>query len=151
MRSAESGSLQVGLVEERSLQVGLVQISVLQVGLVEVRLLQVRLPQICSREQNCCGSVLFFSGLIPLCTGEAAAQTRQWKGMQVFITQIRTPQVQPLVILLLLVVARSGTTPVLAFCQEPLDIGTTQFHPLERIDASCDVRDRRKNEDQLFL
>src|SRR5579859_706797 len=71
--------------------------------------------------------------------------------MQVDITQIRTPQVQPLAILLLLVAARCWVTSVIACCQEPLDIGTTQFHPLEGIDASCDIWGRRKAAGQLFL
>src|SRR5438552_2075812 len=147
LRSAESGSLQVGFVEKRSLQVRFVEKRSLQVRLVEVRplqmrfaqrrffqvcpdehsLFQVRLAQISSRQQNYCGSALFFSGLIPLLAGEATAQARQWKGMQIYITQIRTPQVQTLAILLL-VAGRCETTFVLLCCQEPLDISTTQFH-----------------------
>src|SRR5947209_1200037 len=190
LRSAESGSLQVGFVEKRSLQVGFVEKRSLQVRLVEVRPLQVRpaqvgilqrgpteiaffqvgfaeirsrqmplaqvdffqpsLAQISSRQQNYCGSALFFSGLIPFLACEATAQTRQWKGMQIYITQIRTPQVQPLAILLL-VAGRCETTFVLVCCQEPLDISTTQFHSLEGIDASRDIWGRRKITAQLFL
>src|SRR5260370_30192496 len=150
MLPGEEGSLQAGFAEVGSLEMRFVQRLLLQVCPDEFSPLQVRLAQIGSREQNCRGSALFFSGLIPLFAGEAAAQTRQWKGMQVYITQIRTPQVQPLAILLL-VTARSWTTPVLVCCQEPRDIGTTQFHPLEGIDATCDVRDLRKTEGQLFL
>src|SRR5436305_523658 len=120
MRSAESGPLQVRLVEERSLQMGLVQRGVLQVGLVEVRLLQVRFAQIGSREQNCCCSALFCRGVLPLFTGEATAQASQRKAMQVYITQVRAAQVQSAAILL--VAARFGIAFVLVCYQEPLDI-----------------------------
>src|SRR5436853_544523 len=168
VRLVEKRPLQVRLVEKRSLQVRLIEVGPLQVrpaqvgilqrgpteiaffqvGFAEIRsrqmrLVQVRLAQINSRQQNYCGSALFFSGLIPLLAGEATAQTRQWKGMQIYITQIRTPQVQPLAILLL-VAGRCETTFVLLCCQEPLDISTTQFHSLEGIDASRDIWGRRK-------
>src|SRR5947208_1645920 len=149
-RFAESGPLEVGLVEERSLQVSPVQKGVFQVGLVEVSPLQVRLAQIGSREKNCRGSALFFSRLVPLFVGEAAEQARQWKGMQVCITQVRGPQVQALAISLL-VAGRSGITFTFECYQDPLDIGTVQFHPPEGIDASRDVGDRRKTARQLFL
>src|SRR5258708_7903075 len=150
MRPGEECSLQAGFTEVGFLEMRFVQRHFFQVCPDEFSPLQVRLAQIGSREQTCRGSALFFSGLIPLFAGEAAAQTRQWKGMQVYITQVRTPQVQPLAILLL-VTAHSWTTPVLVCCQEPLDIGTTQFHPLVGIDASCDIRGRRQTAGQLFL
>src|SRR5438477_395120 len=152
MGSAQSGPLQVSFIEECLFQVGLVEECSLQVGLVEVRSLQVRsaqvgllqrgptevaffqmrfakvgslqmcLAQIGSREQNCCGSTLFCRGLIPLFAGEATAQTCQRKGMQVCITQVSSPQVQPPAILLLLGAFRSGTTAIFVCCQEPLNI-----------------------------
>src|SRR5436853_507500 len=98
MRSAESSPLQVGLVEECSFQVGIgefcflemrfVQRHFFHVGSNELRFLQVRLAQIGSREQNCSGSTLLFSGLIPLFACETTTQTRQRKGVQVYITQV---------------------------------------------------------------
>src|SRR5436305_1922527 len=122
MRSAESGTLQVSLVEERSLQMGLVQRGVLQVGLVEVRPLQVRLAQVSSRKQNCCLCALFCRDVFPLFAGEATAQASQRKTMQVYITQVRAAQVQSPAILL--VAAPFGIAFVLVCYQEPLDIGT---------------------------
>src|SRR5213080_866647 len=146
----EECSIQVRTGEVGFLEMRFAQRRFFQVCPDEHSLFQVRLAQINSRQQNYCGSALFFSGLIPLLAGEATAQTRQWKGMQIYITQIRTPQVQPLAILLL-VAGRCGTASVLVCCQEPLDIGTTQFHSLEGIDASRDIWGRRKITAQLFL
>src|SRR6266567_3661227 len=170
MRLAQVGFPQVSFTEVSFLQTSpgeecSIQVRTGEVGFLEMRfaqrrffqvcpdehsLFQVRLAQISSRQQNYCGSALFFSGLIPLLAGEVTAQTRQWKGMQIHITQIRTPQVQPLAILLL-VAGRCRTASVLVCCQEPLDIGTTQFHSLEGIDASRDIWGRRKITAQLFL
>src|SRR2546430_2189882 len=111
MRPGEECSLQVGPGEVGFLEMRVVQRHFFQVCPDEFSLLQVRLAQIGSSEQNCCGSALFCRGIIPLLASEAAAQTRQRKGMQVYITQVRPPQVQALAILLLLLVAaRSGST-----------------------------------------
>ncbi len=121
-----------------------------QVGPDKFSLLQVCLAQISTREQNFCSSALLFCSFIPLFAGEAATQARQRKGMQVHITQVRTPQIQPPAHLLL-VAARPGITCVFVCCQQPLDIGTAQSHPFEGIDASFGIRGRRKTADQLFL
>src|SRR5438105_14339743 len=146
----EECSIQVCTGKVGFLEMRFAQRRFFQVCPYEHSLFQVRLAQINSRQQNYCGSALFFSSLIPLLAGEATAQARQWKGMQIYITQIRTPQVQTLAILLL-VAGRCGTTFVLLCCQAPLDISTTQFHSLEGIDASRDIWGRRKTASQLFL
>src|SRR5215469_14305196 len=86
-------------------------------------------------------AALLFSGFIPLFAAEAAAQVCQWQGMQVNITQVRAPQIQPTAHPLL--GACSRIIHFFVCCQEPLDIGTTQFHPLERINASFRIRDLR--------
>ena len=122
MCPGEECSLQVGPGEVGFLEMRFVQGHFFQVCPDEFSLLQVRLAQIGSREKNCRGSALFFGSLIPLFAGEAAEQTRQWKGMQVCITQVRGPQIQALAIPLL-VAGRSGITFTFECYQEPLDIG----------------------------
>src|SRR6266567_7848902 len=127
MRLAQVGFLQVGFTEvsflemrpgqECSLQTGPGEVSFLEMRFVqrhffqvcpdEFSLFQVRLAQIGSREQNRCPSSLFSRGLIPLLAGEATEHTRQRKGMQVCITHVRTPQIQPRAILLLLALRSS--------------------------------------------
>src|SRR5437867_4317108 len=100
MCPGEKSSLQAGPGEIGSLEMRFVQRDILQVSPDELSLLQVGLAQVGSREQDCCGSALLCRSLIPLFAGEATAQTRQRKGMQVRTSQIRTPQVQPLGLLL---------------------------------------------------
>src|SRR5438128_12590690 len=100
MRSGEECSLQAGPGEVGFLEMRFVQRHFFQVCPDEFSLFQVRLTQIGSREQNCCASSLFSRGLIPLFASEATAHTRQRKGMQVWITTGRTPQLQPRAILL---------------------------------------------------
>src|SRR5438874_4825493 len=87
MCPGEECSLQVGPGEVGFLEMRFVQRHFFQVCPDEFSLLQVRLAQIGSSEQNCCGSALFCRGIIPLLASETAAQTRQRKGMQVYITQ----------------------------------------------------------------
>src|SRR6266571_2927828 len=93
--------------EECSLQAGPGEVGFLEMRFVQRHFFQVRLAQIGSREQNRCPSSLFSRGLIPLLAGEATEHTRQRKGMQVCITHVRTPQIQPRAILLLLALRSS--------------------------------------------
>ena len=79
MRPGEECSIHVGPGEVGFLEMRFVQSRFFQVCLDEVGLLQVRLAQVGSREQNCRGSALFFSGIFPLFAGEATAQTRERK------------------------------------------------------------------------
>ena len=150
MHPGEECSLQVRFTEVGFLEMCFLQGHFFQVGPNQLSLLQVRPTQVGSCQQHCRGSALFFSGFIPLFACEAAMQIRQWEPVQVYITQVRTPQVQPLAILLLVAASREITS-VFAPCQEPLDIGTTQFHPFKGIDASSDIRGRRETAHQLFL
>src|SRR5258706_1392697 len=150
MHPGEECSLQVRFTEVGLLEMRFLQGHFFQVGPNELSLLQMRHTQVGSRQQHCCGSALFFSGFIPLFACEAATQIRQWERVQVYITQVRAPQVQPLAILLL-IAPSCEITSFFAPCQEPLDIGTTQFHPFKGIDASCDIKGRRKTAHQLFL
>ena len=51
----------------------------------------------------------------------------------------------------MLLAVGSGSTPGFVGCQEPLDIGTTESDPLERVDAMRSVRSHGKVAGQLFL
>src|SRR5258706_2725799 len=150
MHPGEECSLQVRFTEVGFLEMCFLQGRFFQVGPNELSLLQMRPTQIGSCQQHCRGSALFFSGFIPRFACEAATQMRQWERLKIYITQVRTPQFQPLAILLL-IAPSCEITSVFAPCQEPLDIGTTQFHPFKGINASSDIRGRREIAHQLFL
>src|SRR5947209_3090458 len=107
MRPGEECSLQAGIGEVSFLEIRFVQRHFFHVGSDEFSLLQVRLAQISSREQDCCTSALFSCGLIPLFAGETTAHSCQRKGMQIYITQVCTAQVQPPAMLLLIALLAS--------------------------------------------
>src|SRR5258708_38943500 len=53
--------------------------------------------------------------------------------------------------LLALIKPNHWTSSVFMCCQEPLNIGTGEFHPFERIDSLCNIRDDCTMLAQFFL